>query len=298
MHIKLLKVFCDVAARRSFSRGAKENGVSQSAASQMVQHLEERLGVKLLDRSKRPLVLTPEGTVFYRGCRRLVDRYLALEEEVKTLHEEVAGRVRVASIYSVGLSHMNQSVQDFLARYPKANVRIEYQHPDRVYELVQRDQADVGLVSYPQAGRTISAIAWREEPMVLVCAPGHELAGRQQVKLRELEGRRVVSFDTNLQIRREIDRVLAQTGVEIQIVMEFDNTETIKRDRDRCGRGLAAGADRRARGDFGIARGHPPADRRASWCDRWESFCGGARSSRGRRVSSWNSCCATAIGRA
>ena len=195
----------------------------------MVQHLEERLGVRLLDRSKRPLVLTPEGTVFYRGCRRLVDRYLALEEEVKTLHEEVAGRVRVASIYSVGLSHMNQSVQDFLARYPKANVRIEYQHPDRVYELVQRDQADVGLVSYPQAGRTISAIAWREEPMVLVCAPAHELAGRQQVKLRELEGRRMVSFDTNLQIRREIDRVLAQAGIEVQVVMEFDNTETIKR---------------------------------------------------------------------
>ncbi len=229
MHIKLLKVFCDVAARRSFSRGAKENEVSQSAASQMVQQLEERLGVKLLDRSKRPLVLTPEGTVFYRGCRKLVDRYAALEEEVRTLHEEVAGRVRVASIYSVGLSHMNQSVQDFLARYPKANVRIEYQHPDRVYDLVERDQADVGLVSYPQSSRSISAIAWREEPMVVVCAPGHELADRDQIELRELHGRRIVSFDGNLQIRREIDRAFGHEGVEIQVVMEFDNTETIKR---------------------------------------------------------------------
>jgi len=229
MHIKLLKVFCDVAARRSFSRGAKENEVSQSAASQMVQQLEERLGVKLLDRSKRPLVLTPEGTVFYRGCRKLVDRYAALEEEVRTLHEEVAGRVRVASIYSVGLSHMNQSVQEFLSRYPKANVRIEYQHPDRVYELVERDQADIGLVSYPQASRTITAIPWREEPMVVACAPSHDLACRERVELRELHGQRVVSFDSNLQIRREIDRAMGQAGVEIQVVMEFDNTETIKR---------------------------------------------------------------------
>ena len=229
MQIKYLKVFCDIAARRSISRGACENDVSQSAASQMVQHLEERLGVKLLDRSQRPLSLTPEGEVFHRGCRRIVDRYFALEETVRTLHEEVDGLVRVASIYSVGLSHMNQSVQDFLACFPKSNVRVEYQHPDRVYDLVQRDQVDVGLVSYPQADRKLAAIPWRDEPMVLVCAPDNDLTGLESVTLRRLHGRPMVSFAANLRIRREIDRVLAAAGVEINAVMEFDNTETIKR---------------------------------------------------------------------
>ena len=229
MQIKYLKVFCDIAARRSISRGACENDVSQSAASQMVQHLEERLGVKLLDRSQRPLSLTAEGEVFHRGCRRIVDRYFALEETVRTLHEEVDGLVRVASIYSVGLSHMNQSVQDFLACFPKSNVRVEYQHPDRVYDLVQRDQVDVGLVSYPQADRKLAAIPWRDEPMVLVCAPDNDLAGLESVALRRLHGRPMVSFAANLRIRRETDRVLAAAGVEINAVMEFDNTETIKR---------------------------------------------------------------------
>jgi len=229
MQIKLLKVFCDVAARRSFSLGARENDVSQSAASQMVQHLEDRLGVRLLDRSKRPLVLTPEGTVFYRGCRKLIDRYVALEEEVRTLHGEVAGRVSVASIYSVGLSHMNESVQEFLTLHPKANVRVEYQHPDRVYELVERDQADIGLVSYPRSSRTIHALAWREEPMVVVCAPSHEFAGESELDLQQLDDRRLVSFDSNLMIRREIDRELARQGIEVDVVMEFDNTETMKR---------------------------------------------------------------------
>ncbi len=195
----------------------------------MVQQLEERLGVRLLDRSKRPLMLTPEGTVFYRGCRRLVDRYLALEEEVRTLHEDVAGRVSVASIYSVGLSHMNRSVQEFLARHPKANVRVEYQHPDRVYELVERDQADVGLVSYPRASRTIHAISWRDEPMAVVCAPQHEFAGLASLDLEQLHGHPLISFDNNLLIRREIDRELARHGVDVEVVMEFDNTETIKR---------------------------------------------------------------------
>jgi DNA-binding transcriptional LysR family regulator len=59
MHLKSLKVFCDVVGRRSFSRAASENGISQSGASQIVNALEEHLRVKLIDRTKRPFVLTP-----------------------------------------------------------------------------------------------------------------------------------------------------------------------------------------------------------------------------------------------
>ena len=229
MHVKSLKVFCDVAGRQSFSRAADENGISQSGASQMVQHLEERLGVTLIDRSKRPLVLTPEGEVFYRGCRKLVRGYSALEDEVRTLHEDVEGLVRVACIYSVGLSHMNHYVQDFQDRHPKANVRVEYEHPDKVYELVEHDQVDLGLVSYPQSSRSVRATAWRDEPMVLVCAPGHGLSSCASISPQQLHGVKMVGFDEGLRIRRAIDRALAAHGAEARVVMEFDNIETIKR---------------------------------------------------------------------
>lgn len=229
MNVKSLKVFCDVVGRRSFSRAAEENGISQSGASQIVNHLEEHLGVRLIDRTKRPFGLTPEGEAYYEGCRKLVQRYFALEEEVKTLHEEVSGRVSVASIYSIGLSHMNRFVQSFLKRFPKANVRLQYQHPRRVYELVESDQVDLGLVSYPRSTRTIKATVWREEPMVVVCSPDHPLATGSEVRLEELHGQDVVAFDPDLEIRHEIDRALAQRAVEVHVTMEFDNTETIKR---------------------------------------------------------------------
>ena len=229
MHLKALKIFCDVVYRRSFSRAADDNGISQSGASQVVHQLERRLGVKLVDRSKRPFTLTPEGDIYYEGCRKLLERYHVLEEEVRTLHEEVAGRVRVASIYSVGLHHMNRYLQDFLSQYPKANVRLEYLHPHRVYEAVENDQADLGLVSYPKSSRTVKAILWREEPMVLVCAPIHPLARRSRVSLKELNGQPMIGFDADLTIRREIDRVLHLHHAEVRVVMEFDNIETIKR---------------------------------------------------------------------
>ena len=229
MHLKSLKVFCDVVRRRSFSRAATENGMSQSGASQVVNQLETLLGVQLIDRTRRPFGLTGEGKVFYDGARKLLVQYDALVEDVRVFNAEVAGRVRVASIYSVGLNYMNLCVQAFLTNYPQANVRIEYLHPHRVYEAVETDQADLGLISYPKPSRSLAVIPWRDEPVVLVCSPGHRLAGARSVSLEDLAGEKMIGFECGLTIRREIDRVLAAHHVEVDLVMEFDNIETIKR---------------------------------------------------------------------
>ena len=65
MQFESLKVFCDVAQQRSFSQAAQANDVTQSAASQVVSQLEKRMGVQLIDRSTRPLQLTPLGQTYY-----------------------------------------------------------------------------------------------------------------------------------------------------------------------------------------------------------------------------------------
>lgn len=229
MQIKSLKVFCDIVSRRSFSRAADENSISQSGASQIVHQLEEELGVKLIDRSKRPWVLTSEGQVYYEGCRKLVGNLYALDEEVRAMSEQVAGRVRLASIYSAGLSHIKRFVREFIELHPKAHVQVEYQHPEKVYEMVEADQIDLGLVSYPRSSRTIESTAWREESMTFVCAPEHRLAAHKEVKLSELDGLDAVGFVSDLKIRREIDRQLASRGAELKMVTELDNIEMLKR---------------------------------------------------------------------
>lgn len=229
MHLKSLKVFCDVVGRRSFSRAADENGITQSAASQMVHHLEEHLGVRLLDRSKRPFVLTPEGKVYHQGCRRLVQRFATLEEEVRTFHQEVAGRVSIASIYSVGLTHLNELVDRFTRRHPKAKVAVEYHHPHRVYELVEQDRVDFGLVSYPKSNRSIKGVPWRREPVWLVCSPGNSIAAQGALSGTDLNGLEIIGFDADLKVRQELDRALASSSISVNVVMEFDNIETIKR---------------------------------------------------------------------
>ncbi len=229
MNLKSLKIFCDIVSRRSFSRAAEDNGISQSAASQVVGQLETHLDVLLIERSKRPLAPTPEGKVFFDGSRKLIAAYEALEDEVRTLHEEVAGRVRVAAIYSVGLHHMSRYVQEFRSLHPKANVRLEYLHPERVLESVEHGDADLGIVSYSRSTRLVEAEPWRDEPLVIACSPDNPLAASDEASLAALSGRAMVAFDPDLVIRHEIDRVLHAHDVAPDVVMEFDNIETIKR---------------------------------------------------------------------
>lgn len=229
MQLEALKIFCDVVRTRSFSAGAAENRVTQSSASQTIHQLEERLGARLIDRSHRPWRLTPEGETYYEGCRELVDRYLALEAQIQGVHREVASVVRVAAIYSVGLGSMSRNIQAYADRWPDARIHMEYQLPDRVVAGVLNDEVDMGIVSFPRAGRDLAVIPWRSEPMVLACPPRHRLAHARSASLAQIAGEPFVAFDRGLVIRREIDRFLKRHGVEVKVDLEFDNIEAIKR---------------------------------------------------------------------
>ena len=229
MQIEALRIFADVVRLRSFSRGAEANGVLQSAASQTVHSLERQLGVRLIDRSHRPFALTPPGTLFYKGSREIVQRYVDLEKAVQHEQQDVNSVVRVAAIYSVGLSDMSRYIQRFSQVHPRARVQLEYLHPDRVYERVLEEAVDFGIVSFPQRRKELTVLPWREERMVIACAPGHRLARRKRVSLRELAGEKFIGYDRGLVVRQQIDRLLRAHGVRLERVMEFDNIEAIKR---------------------------------------------------------------------
>jgi DNA-binding transcriptional LysR family regulator len=228
MNIETLRVFCDVVQHQSFSRGAKINEVSQSAATQSVHRVEQHFAAQLVDRSKRPFVLTPEGQAAYEGFREVLELYDSVEARVRSLRMEISGLVRVAAIYSVGLHEMSRCMQDFMRRYPKAKVRLEYLRPNKVYDAVLNAEVDLGIVSYPTASPDLSVIPLRSEKMVVVCPPGHPLASHKAVTAEHLQGLDFVGFDRDLSIRKEIDRHLRQRAVGIRVAMEFDNIETIK----------------------------------------------------------------------
>lgn len=228
MHLRNLKVFCDVVGRNSFSKAASDNAMTQSGASQAVQQIEEYLQVQLIDRSKRPFILTAEGSAFYAGCLQILRQFETLTEEVRSIGHDLTGRASVAAIYSVGLSYLPNLQKAFKARYPKAEVRYQFAHPDEIYRLVEQGMVDFGLVSYPQSSKSISATDWLEETMQLFAPAQHPLCSSPEVQPSDLSSESLVAFAPNLRIRHEIDRYLRQLGITMQIAAEFDNIDSVK----------------------------------------------------------------------
>ena len=229
MHLEALNIFCDVVRHQSFSRGALANSVSQSAASQAVRQLERRLGAQLIDRSRRPWQLTPEGKLFFQGCQEIVDRYHELEEAVQRRQDPSGYTVRLASIYSVGLHDLSLYVDRFRAAVPGAHVDIEYMHPDEIPTRIQNDQSDIGLLAFAAPGRDLTVVPWQQQTMAVACPPAHRFARRTTaLGPSELDGTAFVTFDRALPVRRELDRYLRRHGVDVDVVAEFDTIENIK----------------------------------------------------------------------
>ncbi|HTP89036.1 MAG TPA: LysR family transcriptional regulator [Bryobacteraceae bacterium] len=226
--METLRLYRDIATSRSFSQGAAQNGVSQSFASQQIRQLERSLGIALLDRSTRPLSVTSAGKLYLELCRDVLRRDEEFRAALDQLKAEVDGTVRVAAIYSVGLSEMSELEREFSRRYPGATLEVEYLRPEKVYDAVVEDRADLGLMSYAEPTREVTVLPWRDEEMVVAVAPNHPLARWTGIDPHELEGQDFVGFDDDLPIRRDVDRYLREHGVSVDVTVHFDNLQTMK----------------------------------------------------------------------
>ena len=221
-------LFCAIAENRSRSLAAAARGITQSAASQHLKEIERRFRAELVDRSRRPLVLTPLGETYLAFCRDVLRRAVELESALSRQQPEIEGVVRLASIYSVGLSEIKGLREAFQRVAPQAVLQVVYLRPEAVYEAVLTGKADLGIVSYPAASRHLTVIPWRQEEMVVAAAPHHPLAQFPSLHLTHLEGVDFVAFDENLPIQRHIDRFLREHKVTVNKVLHLDNIDSLR----------------------------------------------------------------------
>jgi DNA-binding transcriptional LysR family regulator len=139
-----LRVFVRVMDRGSFSSAAKDLGLTPSAVSKLISRLEDRLGVRLLERSTRRLALTPEGEAFLARARRIVADIEEAEAEVMQARGAPRGRLRINSGTAFGLHQLAPALADFLARYSEIDVELSI--TDRLVDLIE-EQADIAVRS-------------------------------------------------------------------------------------------------------------------------------------------------------
>ena len=229
MQLETMQVFCDLVESGSFSAAAAQNFITQSAVSQQVRALEARFEQALIERTRGHVRPTEAGQLLYEASKEITGRYRELSERMQSVGNVVSGSVRLATVHSVGLYELSEPLKRFVKAYPQVNVHLEYGRSSRVFDDVLSGRIDLGIVAYPTRRPQVATIPFREDRLVLICAPDHAFARRRSVRLRELDGQTFVGYERDLPTRRATDRILRGRNVTIRYAMELDNIETIKR---------------------------------------------------------------------
>jgi Transcriptional regulator len=229
MQIENFKIFADLVETKSFSKSAKINGITQSAVSQQARAMERHFKTLLIDRSQKQFQLTREGQRVYETAKEVLHQYEKLLSELQEMKKVISGTIRISTIYSIGLHELPPYIKRFLHDFPSVNVRVEYRRSNLVYEDILHNSVDFGLVAFPVKARQVELIPFREDRLVLITHPSHELAKLGEVELKSLIGQKFIGFDPDIPTRKAVDQIFRDNKLEIEPVMEFDNIETVKR---------------------------------------------------------------------
>ena len=127
----------------SFSAAARELELTPSALSKLVARLEQRLAVRLLNRTTRQLTLTPEGRAYYDRAQRILADIAYAESEVTTFRERPRGDLKVRVNVAFGTHQLVPAIQAFLARYP--DIRLEIVNSDGLADLGESTDLAIGI---------------------------------------------------------------------------------------------------------------------------------------------------------
>ena len=227
--LRQLEVFLTVANTGNITVAAKRLAMSQSAASGALKDLESRFNIQLFDRVGKRLRINSSGMKIQAKAEELLQQ--ALELEGAFSGAAGIGNLKVGSTMTIGNNLLIEILAGFKRQYPEANVALEVANTETVVQRVINFEFDVGLIEGEVNLAEIDVIPWREDELVIVCAPEHSLAARAD---QGLSRREVVNLDWIMRERGSGTRQTFERGMygllqDLNYVLELEQIEAIKR---------------------------------------------------------------------
>ena len=227
-----LEIFALVVQTGSFSAAAERLLMTQPAVSQHIQDLEAALGAKLFARGRRGVTLTEAGETLHRYTQEILRLVAEAESAVTDVRHLASGQARMAATPGVGVYLLPDWVQAFRQAHPNLTVTVQTSITPSIVAGLRRGEMDLGFVegeldSFDQEG--IAALELEVNEQFVIVGPKHPWWERKSVQLEELAGKGIVMRQRNSQTRIWLDGELQRAGVQVQVVAEFDNVESIKR---------------------------------------------------------------------
>lgn len=194
MHdLRRLRAFHEVAERRSFSAAALELGYAQSVISHHIAALESEFGLTLVDRSTRPVRLTPAGERLRGHAIAVLGRVAEAEDELRALAGLQTGTLRLGAFLTAWTSFVPAAVARFEAATPGVEVQVEQAETDAGLRRLRAGDLDLAVIYYSRPVAAPPAaedgLAWRHlgaDPYRLVLPAGHRLARKRDIRVADL----------------------------------------------------------------------------------------------------------------
>lgn len=181
MTFSQLRTFVAVAAAGSVNVAARRLLVSPPAVSAAVGSIERELGVALVERAGRGLVITPAGEVFARYARRVLAVLETAKEATAEALDPERGQVRLAAVTTAGEHVVPRHLASFRSRYPDSSISLEVGNRNRVWDALEEHEVDLAIGGRPPGGSRFVSLATRPNVLVLVAA------GRGKPSVREVD---------------------------------------------------------------------------------------------------------------
>jgi len=193
LDLRRLQMFKAVAARQSFSAAALELSYTQSSISEGVAALERELGVTLLDRSSRPVRVTPAGELVLAHAEALLGQAAAIEDDLAALASGETGRLRLAGFYTAWSTFLPSAVADFVRSRPQVRVEIEQHDPPAALRRLRAGEIDLAVIfrfdpgdPAEDPGNQLLSTHLAHDPYALAVPAGSPLARRGRLKVADL----------------------------------------------------------------------------------------------------------------
>lgn len=188
MELRHLRYFEAVAGELHFGRAARRLRVAQPALSRQIRVLEDRLGVRLLERSRRHVALTPAGEVFLVEARAVLGRAVAAEEAARAAHAGTRGTLRLGAITSFRNERLHAVIRNFRRRFPAVALEFTDRTPAGLERALLDRQVDVAFLRPPVRDPELAVAVVEQAEWMVVLPAGHPLAARPAVSWPQLRG--------------------------------------------------------------------------------------------------------------
>ena len=228
MDLSQLEMLVAVAQEQSFSRAAGRVHRTQSAVSQAIQRLEGEIGSSLFDRSSRSGTLTEAGRVLYEYAQQMLN----LRREARAAIQDVGslrrGKISIAANEYTVL-YLLPVLSAYRVRHPHIAVAIKRSLASQIPSEVLAREAEIGIVTYRPAQPALTVVPIAKDETALLVAPGHPLAGRINVSLRELGAESFLSHNVRSPYRERVVRTFERYRTPLHIAMELPTLEAVRR---------------------------------------------------------------------